>query len=112
MSLLKYEATIKDNDDVILYFGFNRMKLLRIKKRDTYQTPLGALRHINIIGKKYGSRLQCPKGWVYVLHVTPELWTMTLPHRTQILYSTDISMIMMQLDVKPGMVVIESGNLS
>ena len=49
------------------------------------------------------------KGYVYVLHPTPELWTKTLPHRTQILYATDISLILMQLELKPGSVVIESG---
>lgn len=49
------------------------------------------------------------KGWVYLLHPTPELWTVNLPHRTQILYSTDISMVILQLALKPGSVVIESG---
>ena len=49
------------------------------------------------------------KGWVYLLHPTPELWTVNLPHRTQILYTTDISMVLLQLDIKPGSVVVESG---
>ena len=49
------------------------------------------------------------KGWVYLLHPTPALWTLNLPHRTQILYSTDISMIILQLAIKPGSVVVESG---
>ncbi len=33
----------------------------------------------------------------------------TLPHRTQVIYATDISMILMQLELGPGSVVIESG---
>ena len=49
------------------------------------------------------------KGWLYLLHPSPELWTVTLPHRTQILYSTDISLIMMELELRPGSVVVESG---
>ena len=49
------------------------------------------------------------KGWVYLLHPTPELWTVNLRHRTQILYTTDISMVILQLALKPGSVVIESG---
>lgn len=49
------------------------------------------------------------KGWITVLHPTPELWTLTLPHRTQIIYGTDASMITMELGVCPGCVVVEAG---
>ncbi|KAI8972679.1 1-methyladenosine methyltransferase catalytic subunit Gcd14 [Pilobolus umbonatus] len=49
------------------------------------------------------------KGFVYLLHPTPELWTLVLPHRTQILYIADISFISTLLELKPGVKVIESG---
>ncbi|KAI8879778.1 tRNA methyltransferase complex GCD14 subunit [Backusella circina FSU 941] len=49
------------------------------------------------------------KGFVYLLHPTPELWTLVLPHRTQILYIADISFISTMLEMKPGVNVIESG---
>lgn len=49
------------------------------------------------------------KGWAYVLQPTPDLWTQTLPHRTQIIYTPDISMILLQLEIKPGSIVVESG---
>ncbi|KAI8377818.1 1-methyladenosine methyltransferase catalytic subunit Gcd14 [Radiomyces spectabilis] len=49
------------------------------------------------------------KGFIYLLHPTPELWTLVLPHRTQILYIADISFISTYLDMKPGARVIESG---
>lgn len=54
-------------------------------------------------------QVELSKGWAHVLQPNPELWTQTLPHRTQILYTPDISMILYQLEVKPGSVVIESG---
>ena len=39
----------------------------------------------------------------------PELWTKVLPHRTQILYLPDISLVCHALELKPGSVVLESG---
>lgn len=99
---------------------------------NVFQTSYGALKVKNLIGVQYGSRVsfvhRCffliidnkisffsgmqvdlSKGWAYVLQPTPELWTQTLPHRTQIIYTPDISMILFQLEIKPGSVVIESG---
>lgn len=49
------------------------------------------------------------KGFVYLLRPTPELWTVSLPHRTQILYAPDMSFIVMKLNVTPGAAVIEAG---
>lgn len=44
-----------------------------------------------------------------MLKLTPELWTISLPHRTQILYGADISLICLRLGLRPGDVVVESG---
>lgn len=49
------------------------------------------------------------KNWVLVLHPTPELWTQCLPHRTQIVYSTDAALISLLLGLRPGSKVIEAG---
>ena len=49
------------------------------------------------------------RSWVTVLHPTPELWTLTLPHRTQIVYSTDASIVIMELGLRPGSKVVEAG---
>ncbi|CAH1995798.1 unnamed protein product [Acanthoscelides obtectus] len=73
------------------------------------KTPFGALKCFDLIGKYYGSKISLSKGWGYVMQPNPELWTITLPHRTQIIYTPDISMIVLQLEISPGSVVIESG---
>lgn len=111
MSFKEYKAFIEENDTVILYLGFENTHAIKIVKGQTFQTKFGALRLSNLIGVRYGSRVECPKGYLYVLYPTPELWTQNLPHRTQILYSTDISLVTLQLDLKPGSVVVESGEL-
>jgi tRNA (adenine57-N1/adenine58-N1)-methyltransferase len=46
---------------------------------------------------------------VQLLAPTPELWTLVLRHRTQILYIVDIAMVVTYLDLRPGCLVLESG---
>ena len=41
--------------------------------------------------------------------MTPELWSLSLPHRTQIIYTPDSSLIVCQLDLQPGSLVAEAG---
>ena len=49
------------------------------------------------------------KGYIYLLRPTPELWTLALPHRTQIVYTPDTAFILAKLDVRPGTICIEAG---
>src|SRR5271154_4883622 len=49
------------------------------------------------------------KNYVYLLRPTPELWTLCLPHRTQIVYTPDTSFILGKLCVRPGTICIEAG---
>ncbi|XP_038075281.1 tRNA (adenine(58)-N(1))-methyltransferase catalytic subunit TRMT61A-like [Patiria miniata] len=111
MGFLGYSDVICDGDKAIVYLGYNSMMSLKLSHGTVTQTKRGALRHSDIIGKKYGCRLSTlsDKGYVHLLQPTPELWTLNLPHRTQILYFADISLITLQLELKPGSVVVESG---
>lgn len=63
------------------------------------------------VGKAYGSKVRSKtgQGWVHLLAPTPELWTIVLRHRTQILYLADIAMVCAQLELRPGCTVLESG---
>lgn len=112
MSFVEYGDTIKDGDTAIVFLGHESMFPVKVQHGTVTQTKYGVIRHsTDLIGKKYGSKVTCSKGgWVFILRPTPELWTMNLPHRTQILYSTDISIITMMLELKPGSIVCESGN--
>ncbi|KAF6212740.1 hypothetical protein GE061_010448 [Apolygus lucorum] len=76
---------------------------------NVFQTTYGALKVASLIGVKYGSKVGLSKGWAFILQPNPELWTLTLPHRTQIIYTPDISNIVFQLEIHPGSFVIESG---
>ncbi|KAL8452028.1 hypothetical protein Emed_001569 [Eimeria media] len=46
--------------------------------------------------------------WLVVLRPTPDLHTLALRHRTQIIYHADISLILSLLDVRPGKTIIEA----
>jgi len=111
MSFVEYSDLIQEGDVAVVYLGPESMMPVKVKQGAQTQTRYGVIRHSSdLIGRRYGSKVTCSKGgWVYVLHMTPELWTVNLPHRTQILYTTDIATITMMLELKPGSVVCESG---
>ena len=48
-------------------------------------------------------------GFVHVLRPTPELWTTSLPHRTQVVYTPDYSYILSRIRARPGTRIIEAG---
>ncbi|KAG5684433.1 hypothetical protein PVAND_013667 [Polypedilum vanderplanki] len=119
MSFTKPERVINEGDTVILYITINNMHAIEVKSHTTnkhgqkveyvHQTAYGALKVQSLIGKEYGTKIHLPKGYAFILQMNPELWTMSLPHRTQILYTPDISMILMQLEIQPSSVIIEAG---
>jgi hypothetical protein len=76
-----------------------------------YNNKFGNYRQADFVGIPYGSKVgsRNGKGFVHLLRPTPELWTMALPHRTQILYLADIAFVTSWLDIKPGSLVIEAG---
>lgn len=48
-------------------------------------------------------------GFIHILRPTPELWTSSLPHRTQVVYTPDYSYVLQRLRVFPGSRIIEAG---
>ncbi|CAH8590778.1 unnamed protein product [Dicrocoelium dendriticum] len=49
------------------------------------------------------------RGHVHILALDPVLWSISLPHRTQIIYPPDASLIVGGLDLVPGCRVFEAG---
>lgn len=100
---------IQTGDVCLIYVSEHLRYPLKIEAGIEIQTKFGHIKADDLVGHHYGKRYDCKKGWVLPLRLTPELWTQSLPHRTQILYQADISMILLQLDIKPGSVVVECG---
>lgn len=79
-----------------------------------FNTKFGNFRQADFVGVPYGSKIpsRTGRGFLIILRPTPELWTLALPHRTQILYLADIAFITSSLNIKKGSRVIEAGTFT
>jgi tRNA (adenine57-N1/adenine58-N1)-methyltransferase len=111
MTFLARTGCIKEGDTVICYVTIQDMKAVIVSKNSEYRNKYGVFPHSQMIGKKWGSKMpnKLNSGFIHLLYPTPELWTLVLPHRTQILYQPDISLITTFLELKPNINMIEAG---
>ncbi|KAJ7464677.1 tRNA methyltransferase complex GCD14 subunit [Mycena galericulata] len=102
---------IAAGDTVIIWLTRDVVQPLVVTPGKDFNSKFGNYRHSDFIGMPFGSKVgsRSGKGFIHVLRPTPELWTMALPHRTQILYIADISFIISYLDIRRGSRVIEAG---
>ena len=100
----------RPGDLAVIMLG-KRTITVYLKHGEKIQTHDGEFEHSDIIGRPWGRKVWSHNERAYSrpLPCTPELWTQLLPHRTQIMYTPDISMVLMQLNVRSGSIVIESG---
>ncbi|KAJ9528265.1 hypothetical protein QJQ45_014247, partial [Haematococcus lacustris] len=103
---------IRDGDLVIVYEGHSSMKAVHVNSKERFDNKFGSFAQKDWLGLPFGSKVHARsgvRGWVHLLAPSPTLWSLVLPHRTQILYIADISMVCLHLDLAPGCVVLESG---
>uniref|UniRef100_A0A0A9D5Q4 tRNA (adenine(58)-N(1))-methyltransferase n=1 Tax=Arundo donax TaxID=35708 RepID=A0A0A9D5Q4_ARUDO len=121
------QRRIAEGDTVVVYERHDAMRAGAVRVGGVLQNRFGVFRHDDWIGRPFGSKVYSSAGggggggkggkggggnaggFVYLLAPTPELWTMVLSHRTQILYIADISLVVAYLELVPGCVVLESG---
>ncbi|KAI0947087.1 hypothetical protein AcV7_009611, partial [Taiwanofungus camphoratus] len=101
---------IAEGDVVIIWLTRDLIQPLVITPGKELNSKFGVYRHSDLVGVPYGSKVgsRNGKGFIHVLRPTPELWTLALPHRTQILYLADIAFVISWLNIKPGSRVIEA----
>ena len=113
--MLRLSPIVVSGDCVLLYESPKISHAVVVISGGIYSHKFGSFYHDEIIGAMYGSKVYAHSlvyqqhHWLIIMHPTPEQWSMSLRHRTQILYPTDIALVLAQLYVKPGSIVYESG---
>ena len=111
----EYKDLIQEGDLALIWISRGNIKAVTIDNKETFNTRYGSFQHSDMIGKPYGSQIAIRTrgtgrfAFVHVLQPTPELWTLSLPHRTQIVYTPDSSYIMQRMNCNPHTRVIEAG---
>mmetsp|Transcript_44773 Transcript_44773/g.173739 ORF Transcript_44773/g.173739 Transcript_44773/m.173739 type:complete len:304 (+) Transcript_44773:4376-5287(+) len=107
---------ISGGDIVVVHSRFDELLNIELSKDDSFQNRYGIFNHNDLLGKSAGRRwitasgkVATGAGFVIVLRPTPELWTLSLSHRTQIVYTHDIGVITAEMDLRPGSIVVEAG---
>ncbi|KAI8657785.1 TRNA (adenine(58)-N(1))-methyltransferase catalytic subunit TRM61 [Fusarium keratoplasticum] len=63
----------------------------------------------DVKSKQVKKAVTASSGFIHILRPTPELWTSSLPHRTQVVYTPDYSYILQRIRAVPGTRIIEAG---
>ena len=111
MSFFHRRKLVQEGDFCLFWISRDSIKPVTIHAGQVYSSRFGQFPHNSIIGKPFGSQIASTtgKGFIHILRPTPELWTLSLPHRTQILYTPDSSIILTRLGLRPGSRVLEAG---
>ncbi|KAF2861144.1 tRNA methyltransferase complex GCD14 subunit [Piedraia hortae CBS 480.64] len=95
-------------------------------------TRFGSFPHSRLLSSPWGSQIRASKvdtgsrgrgktpttatepvdaaaGFIHLLPPTPETWTLSLSHRTQVVYTPDYSYVLGRMEVRPGGRVMEAG---
>ena len=101
---------IKNNSPVLFYFNPSKKWLVKISKKEQLHTHIGVLKHVDAIGKEYGSKLVTNKDkYVYLLKPTMYDYIMKIQHGTQIVYPKDLGYIVARAGIQNGQKIVEIG---
>jgi tRNA (adenine57-N1/adenine58-N1)-methyltransferase len=111
--LLPPSSTIEPSSLLVIFESFDSLNFVYATPGEVFYNKNGNFHHDDFIGKPYGCKIRSRNkrglGFIYLLRPTPELWARSLNHRTQIVHELDSAMIVFNLNIRPNMVVCESG---
>ena len=101
---------IRQGSPVLFQYNQTKKWLVKISGDQTLHTHIGAIRHADAIGKRYGSRIVTNKEkYLYLLRPTTYDYIMKIRHGTQIVYPKDIGYILARSGLEGGQTVVEIG---
>ena len=101
---------IKQNSPVLFFFNSSKKWLVKISKKDALHTHIGILKHVDAIGKEYGSKITTNKDkYVYLLKPTMYDYIMKIQHGTQIVYPKDLGYIVARAGIQNNQKIVEIG---
>lgn len=100
----------QDGDLVQLVGLSHKHFLVTLKAGASLQTHRGIMRHDDIIGQQFGSKLESHIGRPFFL-LQPSIADLLseLPRATQIMYPKDVGFVLMTMGIGPGQYVLEAG---
>lgn len=101
---------VQDGDLVLLVGQRHKHYIITLKAGMEFQTHRGTLKHDDLIGLPWGTRVRSHNGNPFYMY-SPSLADLLLdmPRNTQILYPKDIGFIIVTMGIGPASRVIEAG---
>jgi len=91
---------VRAGDTVLFYESIENFRKMVMRHGDKYQNTKGVIPHSDIIDKdKFGTRIFTTnkRSFAWVIKPNTHAYTKSLAQRTQILYTPDISQVLMRL---------------
>ena len=101
------DSVIHEGDLAVVILSHRSMTTITVARDQVLSNKNGLFPHNSFIGKPWGLKVysEGSDGFVRIMRPTAELWTLTLPHRTQVIYHADISLTILLPELCPGKTV-------
>jgi len=102
--------TIEDGSDVLIVLDSHKRWLSKVTSGKQFHCHKGFFEFDQIIGQPYGCKIRTNKSIDLTIYKPiPSDYLQHIPHSSQIIYSKDAGMILLNGGIHPGSIVIEAG---
>jgi len=106
----KANETIEDGSDILIVLDSRKRWLSKVISGNQFHCHKGFFDYDQIIGKPYGYKVRTNKSAdLKIYKPIPSDFLQHIPHSSQIIYTKDAGLILLNGGIHPGSVVIEAG---